>query len=79
MTGSVIIPLWLRLTFCTSAAWSAMVRLRWITPMPPSRARAMAMRASVTLSIAADTTGTASTMSAANVAAVSTVSGSTSL
>ncbi len=79
VTGSVIIPLWLRLTFCTSAAWSSMVRLRWITPMPPSRARAMAMRASVTLSIAAETIGTASTMSAANVAVVSTVSGSTSL
>ena len=47
--------------------------------MPPSRARAMAMRASVTLSIAADTIGTLRTMSAANVAVVSTVSGSTSL
>ena len=50
-------PLWLRLTFCTSAAWSAIVMLRWITPMPPWRAIAMAMRASVTLSIAADTSG----------------------
>ena len=65
VTGSVIIPLWLRLTFCTSAAWSAIDRLRWITPMPPSRAMAIAMRASVTLSIAADTSGTASSMSAA--------------
>ena len=79
MTGSVIIPLWLRLTFCTSAAWSSIDRLRWITPMPPSRAMAIAMRASVTLSIAADTSGTARLMSAANVAVVSTVSGSTSL
>ena len=35
VTGSVIMPLWLRLTFCTSAAWSSMLRLRWITPMPP--------------------------------------------
>ena len=57
VTGSVIIPLWLRLTFCTSAAWSSIVRLRWITPMPPWRAMAMAIRASVTLSIAAETSG----------------------
>ena len=74
----MIIPLWLRLTFCTSAAWSTMVRLRWITPMPPWRAMAIAMRDSVTLSIAAETSGTASVMSAAKVAAVSTVSGSVS-
>ena len=78
VTGSVIIPLWLRLTFCTSAAWSAIVRLRWMTPMPPWRAIAMAMRDSVTLSIAADTSGTANVMSAANVAAVSTLSGNVS-
>ncbi len=79
VTGSVIIPLCERLTRCTSAAWSSIVRLRCSTPMPPSRATAIAMRASVTLSIAADTSGTASSMSAANVALVSTVSGSTSL
>ena len=78
VTGSEIIPLWLRLTFCTSAAWSAIDRLRWITPMPPWRAMAIAMRASVTLSIAADTSGTASSMPAANVAEVSTESGSVS-
>ena len=48
-----------------------------MTPMPPSRAMAMAMRASVTLSMAAETSGTASSMSAANRAVVSTVSGST--
>ena len=78
VTGSEIIPLWLRLTFCTSAAWSAIGMLRWITPMPPLRAMAIAIRASVTLSIAAETSGTASTMSAANVADVSTASGSVS-
>ena len=78
VTGSVIIPLWLRLTFCTSAAWASTLRLRWMTPMPPWRAMAMAMRASVTLSIAADTSGTVSTIPAANVAVVSTVSGSAS-
>ena len=78
VTGSVIIPLWLRLTFCTSAACCSTVRLRWITPMPPRRAMAMAIRDSVTLSIAAETTGMARVMPAANVAAVSTVSGSVS-
>ncbi|CAB4690219.1 unannotated protein [freshwater metagenome] len=79
VTGSVIMPLWLRFTFCTSAAWSSMERLRWMTPMPPSRAMATAIGASVTLSIAADTSGTARLMSRANTAAVSTESGSTSL
>ena len=78
VTGSVIMPLWLRLTFCTSAAWASIGRLRWITPMPPWRAMAMAMPASVTLSIAAETSGTASVMPAANVAVVSTASGSVS-
>ena len=46
--------------------------------MPPWRAMAMAIRDSVTLSIAADTSGTASVMPAANVAVVSTASGSVS-
>ena len=75
VTGSEIMPLWLRLTFCTSDACSAADMLRWITPMPPLRAMAIAIRASVTLSIAADTSGTASTMSAAKRAEVSTASG----
>ncbi len=35
VTGSVIMPLWLRLTFCTSAACSVIGMLRWITPRPP--------------------------------------------
>ena len=43
--------------------------------MPPWRAMPIAIRASVTLSIAADTNGTASSMSAANVADVTTESG----
>ncbi len=75
VTGSVIIPDCERLTFWTSAAWSAIDMLRWITPIPPWRAMATAMRPSVTLSIAADTSGTASSMSRANVAEVSTASG----
>ncbi len=67
-----------RLTFWTSAAWSPIDMFRWMTPMPPWRAIATAMRPSVTLSMAADTSGTASSMSAANRAEVSTASGSVS-
>ena len=78
VTGSVIMPDCDRLTFWTSDAWSPIDMLRWITPMPPWRAMATAIRPSVTLSIAADTSGTASWMSAANVAEVSTSSGSVS-
>ena len=77
VTGSVIMPLWLRFTRCTSAACTSMGRLRWITPMPPTRAMAMAIGASVTLSMAADTRGTASSMSPAKRAVVSTGSGRT--
>ena len=50
-----------------------------MTPMPPARAMAMAMGASVTRSMAADTTGMARVMSAANRALVLTSLGSTSL
>ncbi len=78
VTGSVIIPLWLRFTRCTSAACRAISRLRWITPIPPWRAIAIAIGDSVTLSIAAETSGMASVMPAANVAVVSTASGSVS-
>ena len=79
VTGSAIMPDWDRLTRSTSPAWSATVRLRWTTPMPPSRASAIAIGASVTLSMAADTTGTCSRMPAAKQASVRTSSGSTSV
>ena len=59
VTGSEIIPDSLRLTRSTIAAWSATDRLRWRMPSPPSRAIAIAIRASVTVSIAEDTSGTA--------------------
>ena len=49
-----------------------------MTPMPPCRAMAIAIRASVTLSIAAETIGIARVIPAAKVAAVSTASGSVS-
>ena len=58
--GLVIIPDSERFTRSTSAAWSVMERLRWMTPIPPSRAIAMASLDSVTVSMAADTSGIAS-------------------
>ena len=62
VTGSRIIPDCERFTRSTSTTWSSIDRLRWMMPMPPARARAMARRASVTVSIAADTIGMASSM-----------------
>lgn len=56
--GSVTMPDSERLTRSTWLAWSAMERLRCSTPTPPWRAIAMAMRASVTLSMAAESSGT---------------------
>ncbi len=56
-TGSRTTPDSWRLTLATSAACSCAVMFLWITPMPPSCAMAMARRASVTVSMAADTRG----------------------
>ncbi len=55
--GSTIIPDSLFLTLSTSEACSAMVRFLWMMPIPPSRAMQMAVRASVTVSMAADSSG----------------------
>src|SRR5687768_14084527 len=57
VTGSTIIPASLRLTRSTSCAWASMERFLWTTPMPPSWARAIASRASVTVSMAAESSG----------------------
>jgi hypothetical protein len=57
VTGLVIMPDSERFTRSTWAAWSSAERLRCSTPMPPSRAIAIAIRASVTVSIAAESTG----------------------
>src|SRR5437867_1047198 len=46
-----------RLTLATSTACAWGVRFLWMMPMPPSWAMAMARRASVTVSMAADTRG----------------------
>ena len=62
----------------TSATWSSIERLRWTTPIPPTRASAIASRASVTVSIAADTTGIASSSSRVSRVRVETSFGSTS-
>ena len=77
MTGSAIIPDWLRLTRSTSATWSAIDRLRWTMPMPPARAMAMASRASVTVSMAADTMGMANSMRGVSRVPVVTLDGRT--
>src|SRR6266545_869048 len=58
--GLVTIPASERLTRSTWAACSSIGRLRCSTPMPPWRAMAIAIRASVTVSMALDTSGTAS-------------------
>ena len=62
VTGLVIMPDSLRLTRSTWSAWSLMERLRWITPMPPWRAMAMAIRDSVTVSMAAESSGVCTVM-----------------
>ena len=55
--GSFTTPLSKRLTFATSSACASGVMFLWTMPMPPSWARAMASRDSVTVSMAADSSG----------------------
>jgi hypothetical protein len=55
--GFMIIPLSERFTRSTSAAWRSMGMFLWMIPMPPSRAMAMAIRDSVTVSMAAEIRG----------------------
>ena len=57
VTGLVTMPASDRFTRSTWSAWSSIERLRCSTPMPPWRAMAIAIRASVTVSIALDTSG----------------------
>ena len=58
VTGSMIIPLSARFTLRTCWACSSIVIFLWSTPIPPSRAIAIAIADSVTVSIAAETIGT---------------------
>ena len=55
--GSTIMPLSWRLTLSTSSAWSSIDMLRWMIPIPPCWARAMAIRDVVTVSMAELTIG----------------------
>mmetsp|Transcript_149073 Transcript_149073/g.211842 ORF Transcript_149073/g.211842 Transcript_149073/m.211842 type:complete len:300 (+) Transcript_149073:767-1666(+) len=56
-TGSRMKPALYFFTRETSLAWSSMAMFVWITPMPPSKAMAIAMLDSVTVSIGLDTMG----------------------
>ncbi len=58
--GSAITSASARFTRATSATCCSTVRKRWTMPMPPARAIAIAMGASVTVSMFAETIGTAS-------------------
>ena len=60
--GSLTTPLSKRLTLATSAACALAGMFLCTMPMPPSCASAMARRASVTVSMAADTSGIFSSM-----------------
>ena len=55
--GSVTTPLSCFFTRETSCAWRSGERFLWTMPMPPSWARAIARRDSVTVSIAAERSG----------------------
>ncbi len=55
--GLTIMPLSDFLTFLTSSACRSMLMFLWINPIPPCRAMVMAVSASVTVSMAAETTG----------------------
>ena len=60
--GLRIMPLSDRFTRSTSAACRSIDMFLWSTPMPPARAIAIAISDSVTVSIAAETSGTRSSM-----------------
>ena len=77
--GLTTIPLSNRLTARTAATCSSISRLRWSTPIPPSWAIAIAMSASVTVSIAEEMTGMLSAISRVSRVRVSAMLGSTSL
>src|SRR5207247_2383500 len=77
VTGFRIMPLSDFLTLSTSAAWSAGESTRWMIPIPPSRAIAMASRASVTVSMAALTIGMLIVMRRVNRVRVSVSAGKT--
>ena len=79
VTGSTTIPLSVFLTRRTSWACCSGVMFLWMTPMPPWRAMQIAVCASVTVSIAADSSGMFSVISRDTLLPTSTWPGSTSL
>src|ERR1051325_6250531 len=76
--GLTIIPLSDRLTRSTSDACSSIERFLWMTPRPPCGAIAIASRDSVTVSIAALTSGTARRIRRVSRVLTSTCVGTTS-
>ncbi len=77
--GSSTMPLSCFFTRATWAACSSGVKFLWMTPSPPSWARAMARRASVTVSIAEERMGVGSTRCRVTREAICTSWGSTAL
>ena len=77
--GSRMMPLSARLTRATSSACTSGGRFLWMTPNPPSRAIAIAERASVTESIAALMSGILRLISRVSRVRTSTSAGTTSL
>ena len=77
VTGSMIMPLSERLTLSTCSACAAIAMFLWMTPIPPSRAMAIAIAASVTVSIAEDISGMLSLMLRVSIVVRSASRGST--
>src|SRR5688572_14222502 len=75
--GLTIIPLSDRFTRSTSSAWSSMDRFLWMMPMPPCCAMAIAISDSVTVSIAALSSGTFNLMFLVSRVVTSTCAGRT--
>jgi hypothetical protein len=75
--GFTIMPLSDRFTRSTSVACSSIDRFLWMTPMPPCCAIAIASIDSVTVSIAALTSGTLSVMLRVKRVLTSTCAGTT--
>jgi len=76
--GSTIMPLSDRFTLSTSPACCSMLRLRWMIPIPPCWAMAIAICPSVTVSIAALSKGTFRAIVLVTCVCVETVAGTTS-
>ncbi len=76
--GSTIMPDSERFTLSTSAACASIDRLRCTMPMPPFCAMQIAVRCSVTVSIAAEASGMESEISRVNCVETSVRAGTTS-